>query len=659
MKEKTYLFDNGGQKKDIMYQSGIFVRVFTGVILFFVLYLISQDNYLLYHEVVEITSIAVASGIFFIIWNSYRRLDNYFFLILAIGIIFSAFFDLFHMMSYKGMGVFQYNSHDPSNLATQLWLAARLIQGFTYLTATFFLARISRWKVVLLYSAISVLFLLSIFQFSIFPIAYTDGHLTLFKIFTEYFICLMFFFATILIYKRRGEFDKSVYRFLIASFIITILSEISFTFYTDVYGIMNFSGHILKVLAYYFLYHAIVVSSIERPHNFLFRSLVLDEEKLKLKGKELRLINYQLKKENSEVETLLSSIGDGIVALNREGVIQFANPAFAKIVDSPLSNIVGRYTTEVLRYYNEKDVLVPKSERPFWIAMSKGKFSIVKRSDYHYLNNDGHRIDISITAAPVLHEGKITGSVAVFRDITKEKEIERTKTEYVSLAAHQLRTPLSTMRLTTEVVLSEIAKKNLKNVEAYSKDILEEIDEMSETVDRFLNVTKIEAGLFVISPKLSKIPQLLSDYLRLLGPQFTDKKVKVDVTIDPILPTSMIDPKVFEIIVDNLLSNAIKYTKSSGKIDIKITQKNQKIIISIGDNGSGIPKQDQARVFKKLFRSSSTLKTEGTGLGLYIVKLLVEQSGGKIWFESSDKGTVFYVSYPLTGMKKKQIKRIS
>lgn len=229
MKNKEYLTDLSYQKDEISYQSKIYIRVISAVILFFILYLISQDNYLLYHEVIEISSIAIASGIFLIIWNSYRRLDNHFFLILAIGIIFSAFFDFLHMFSYKGIAVFQFNSYDPSNLATQLWLVARIIQAGTYLTATFFLSKISRVKVFVSYCLISIFFIVIILPFPIFPVAYVDGHLTLFKKIAESFITLIFLIASAFVYSRRAEFDKSVFRLLIASFIVTIFSELAFT----------------------------------------------------------------------------------------------------------------------------------------------------------------------------------------------------------------------------------------------------------------------------------------------------------------------------------------------------------------------------------------------------------------------------------------------
>ena len=249
--------------------------------------------------------------------------------------------------------------------------------------------------------------------------------------------------------------------------------------------------------------------------------------------------------------------------------------------------------------------------------------------------------------------------VAIEHDITKEKEIERTKTEYIAFAAHQLRTPLSTIGLTMEVVQKELSKKQPADVTQYLNDIIEEADIMADTVDQFLNVTKIEANLFTLNPRLVSVPQVISDHLRLRGPHLENKKIEVETEFDPLVPAIKADPKVLEMIIENLFSNAIKYTRESGWIKVKVKNKYNSIIISVKDNGMGIPKEDQSRVFKKLFRASNIGKSEGTGLGLYIVRLLVTQSGGKIWFDSNEKETTFYVSYPLTGMKVKNINPIS
>jgi len=641
------------------YRSGIVLRVIIGVAIIFSLYMISLESYLLYHDLVEMFSIIIAFGIFLIIWNSYKRIENHFFTILAIGIAFSAIFDLLHVVTYKGMNIIHIASSDPSNLATQLWVIARFLQVLTYIVALFVVNKVSRWKVALVYVIISVLILSSLFIWHIFPVAYTNGHLTLFKRISEYILSSLFLLASILVYRRKREFDKSIYKLLILSLIITVLSEFSLTLYTDVYGVMNFMGHVFKLIAFYLLYRAIIVTALDRPHDFLFHKLVLDEEKLKNSDKELRLKNNLLKREYGEVNALLSSIGDGVVAMDKTGIIRYTNPAFNKLVGHDSDELVNKNIFDVLPFYDEKDQPVPKSERPLWVAVAKGKFSIVKRTNFYFINHSGQQVNLSITATPVIYQDKITGGIVVFRDTTKEKEIERTKIEYISFAAHQLRTPLSTIGLTMEVIQQELSKKNPSDVSQYLNDIVEETDNMADTVNQFLNVTKIEANLFTFNLRKIKIAQVLSDHIRLRGPHLEAKNIEVVTNFDPELPSIKADPKVIEMIIENLFSNAIKYSKEGGKIKVEVKKNKQNILISVRDDGFGIPKAEQSKVFKKLFRASNINKSEGTGLGLYIVRMLVGQTGGKIWFESNENGTIFYVSYPLSGMKTKKNKKIS
>ena len=642
-----------------IYSSGTITRIIIGIVLVAILFLLSRQNYLLYHAVVEVFSIIIAFGIFLVIWNSNRRLDNNFFMIIAVGLASSSLFDLLHTIVYKGMHILQVDQIDPSNLATQLWLAARLIQAGTYLAASFFLHKMARWKVATAFSLIVAFLFASVFVWHIFPIAYASGHLTFFKKMIEYILSFVFLLSIFIIKHKKRYFDEQVYKILIASLILTILSELSFTFYSDVYGIINFFGHILKVLAFYLLYRGIIVTAIERPHDFLYRQLKLSEEKLKRNEAELKTKNNQLQKEKSQNESLLANIGDGVVGLDREGVIQYVNPAFAKMVEFDSAEIEGKNIADVIPYYDENDRLVPKSERPLWVAVARERFSIVRRSHFYFVNKSGIKIDLSITVSPMIIGDKVTGGVAVFRNITKEQEIERTKTEYISFAAHQLRTPLSTIRLTVEVMMSDLAKNRNGELPSYLRDVLEETDAMTKTVDHFLNVTKIEAGLFPVKPRLHNVAELLSDQIRLLGPQLRKSKLEIETEFDLDLPPIKVDPQILEMIVDNFLSNAIKYTRENGQIKVRFEKKGRYFVISVADNGMGVPEKEKPKIFQKLFRASNISKSEGSGLGLYIVKLLVEQSNGKIRFESNEQGTIFFVSYPVSGMKEKNINNFS
>jgi signal transduction histidine kinase len=253
------------------------------------------------------------------------------------------------------------------------------------------------------------------------------------------------------------------------------------------------------------------------------------------------------------------------------------------------------------------------------------------------------------------------GTVEVFHDVTKEKEVDRAKTEFVSLASHQLRTPLSAINWFAEMLLDGDAGKITNDQRHYIRQIRESNQRMVELINSLLNVSRIELGTFAVEPEPTDILRLAKSVISEEEAQIRAHNLRIIEKYDK-LPKLSVDPKLFRIILQNLISNAIKYTPGRGTVTVSITrqqggrEKEENVLIMVRDTGYGIPKNQQGKIFTKLFRADNVLlkETEGTGLGLYIVKSIVEQSGGAIWFESEeDKGTTFYVTLPFKGMKAK------
>ncbi|MBF0477809.1 MAG: PAS domain-containing sensor histidine kinase, partial [Deltaproteobacteria bacterium] len=254
------------------------------------LYLTSRHNYLLFHSLAEGFSIAVDLAIFMLVWNSRKNLDNGYILILGFSSLFVGVLDLTHTLAYQGMGVFSVNS---ANLATQLWMASRYVQSFSLLIASMYLGQSGEsvklpGKLVLAgYTVVTGLLLWMIFYGGIFPACYIQGvGLTFFKKAGEYIICLIFIASLILLKRRRGEFDPAVGRWLMMYLVASIFSELTFTLYLSVYGFMNMLGHLLKILAFFFVYKAVVEMGVRQPQALLFRDLRQREEALQ-KSEEL------------------------------------------------------------------------------------------------------------------------------------------------------------------------------------------------------------------------------------------------------------------------------------------------------------------------------------------------------------------------------------
>lgn len=262
--------------------------------------------------------------------------------------------------------------------------------------------------------------------------------------------------------------------------------------------------------------------------------------------------------------------------------------------------------------------------------------------------------------APVItpEDNELIGYVFLLEDITEAKLIDRAKSEFVSLASHQLRTPLSSINWYTEMLAS--GEAGVLNEE--QKDYVEEVSNasrrMSDMVGMLLNVSRIELGTFIIEPVPTNICGLLADQYEQFKLLMDQKGMQAEILCNPKDIVVNIDPMIMSIAIQNLISNAIKYTPEKGRIKMEVYKdaKDNAVHISVSDNGYGISATQQAKIFTKLFRADNikTKDTEGNGLGLYMVKTMLNQAGCTISFTSKeDQGTTFVISVPSSGMRKK------
>ena len=270
---------------------------------------------------------------------------------------------------------------------------------------------------------------------------------------------------------------------------------------------------------------------------------------------------------------------------------------------------------------------------------------------------------------PIFRDSQVVAYVATEEDVTRLKEIDKAKTEFVSLASHQLRTPLSAINWYGEMLIAGDAGKLSEEQEKYVKEIYTGSQRMVDLVNALLNVSRLDLGTFLIEPERVNIREIAQSVIKDLGPLISQKHITLAQQFDAQMPVFSADAKLLRMILQNLLSNAVKYSQDKGEViaEIKVVKKNEKfgnkkfgfnsLCISVRDKGMGIPLQQQNKIFSKLFRADNAMETEteGTGLGLYIVKSIVDQAGGQIWFNSEqNKGTEFYAAFPIAGMKAKQ-----
>lgn len=236
------------------------------------------------------------------------------------------------------------------------------------------------------------------------------------------------------------------------------------------------------------------------------------------------------------------------------------------------------------------------------------------------------------------------------------QSVDKAKSEFVSLAAHQLLTPTTSIKWTSEMLLDgDFGALNPKQNEAIS-EIAHTNQRMQTLVKGFLNLSRIELGVFAIEPEPIYFVDICESVIGELKPHILEKNHSITKRFEPGLPPVPADPNLLRIIFQNYLSNAVKYAPLGGGITVAIRLSGNSIILSVANSGPGIPLNDQSKIFSKMFRAgnASEIDPDGNGLGLYLVKEIVRSAGGRVWFESiPDQNTVFYASFPLTGMKHK------
>lgn len=400
-----------------------------------------------------------------------------------------------------------------------------------------------------------------------------------------------------------------------------------------------------------------------REKESVRRKLAVTAEKLKksygtLEKKVLERTN-SLEMARAKEEAILLSIGDGLLVTDKKGNIIIINKTAEKLLGKKSKEVLGRSFSEAIILVNENGVPIPLEKRPVKMALNAGSITSTTTADPIHYNvlKDGMKFPVAIMATPVVLDGKVIGAIKVFRDITSEREIDKAKTEFVSLASHQLRTPLSAVNWYAEMLLAGDAGDLNEKQKKYLDEVYRSNQRMVELVNALLDVSSIELGTFVIEPEPTDICTLVENVIAEQKPQIDGKKIRFSFSCEKNIPLMQADPKLLRIVMQNILSNAVKYTPDGGKITLSITLTDKKnILLKIFDTGYGIPKNQHDKIFTKLFRADNVRDkdTDGTGLGLYIVKSIVDNSGGKVWFESpgvkENKGTTFYVSLPLNGL---------
>jgi PAS domain S-box-containing protein len=634
-----------------MIRRSAFVPIALAVAVLVVLHVISLRNYLLFHSLAELFSVVIAFSIFIIAWNSRSLMENSYMLFLGIAYLFVGTFDLLHTLSYAGMGVF---SGSTTNLPTQLWIAARYTESLSLLIGPVFLGRRLRADLVFAaYTVAAVLILSSIFYWHTFPVCFVEGRgLTPFKIVSEYAISGILLGAIAALRRRRAYLHPRVLRLLIASIAVTIVSELCFTHYINVYGFANFIGHYFKIVSFYLIYKALVETGLRQPYDLLFREIRQREEAFRESEAKFRALA-----ENSP--TIIAS-------LDRDLRFIYANPAMRSLTGGPPSHLLGKTGAQANLPTQLSNLLA-------WIASTVCRSARVEIVETE-ISTSGSGKFYRITAVPEVSSGsEVRQILIVASDITELKKaqeitqrdkeaLERMVSErsrelleaqiqleeakrlsaigtLAATVAHELRNPLGVI----QTALYNIRRKNKDDaLDRHLARMEKKVLESNLIISNLLRYSRVKQ----LSYEEANLPTIIRDSLEAAADRFPGQVVDIVLDLEPIgNETLKLDTVQMREVFDNIINNAYQAVgNEGGRIEIVgRIDKEGTVSVSIKDNGSGITREDLEHVFEPFF----SRKSKGTGLGLSICKEIIRLHGGTILVESEPAcGTTVTVVLP-------------
>lgn len=346
---------------------------------------------------------------------------------------------------------------------------------------------------------------------------------------------------------------------------------------------------------------------------------------------------------------LIASIGEGLIIVDEYGQISHLNQPALDILGYEREELEGAWLPGAIQVFDDDGRQISPEQRPVLQALLTGA-SVSETISCR--RKDGSLVPLFSTSSPFLVKGQPRGAIIVFRDITKEKQIEQAKDEFVSLASHQLRSPLTSVRMFAELLSDPTYGQLTKQQRDYLDKILFSTDKMISLVTELLNISRINLGQLQFQPVPTDLNRLISTRLEEIRPLAEQAGAKLAFS-SRVKPTdlALIDRNLIAQAVHNLLSNAVRYSPPGrGRVDVHLSKSAKYYKITVSDNGIGIPLAARSRLFQRFYRADNAIKaqSEGTGLGLYLVKTVVEASGGKITYHSQEgHGASFSICLPV------------
>ena len=369
-------------------------------------------------------------------------------------------------------------------------------------------------------------------------------------------------------------------------------------------------------------------------------------------------LEERLHESSNLLNAIMYSMDEGLLVIGRDYKIILINRVASILLRAAPADMVGRDVRTTLSFFKGKQA-TDTFELPLDQVIEHGEIIIFKSVDENIYTHDknGKRFPISLFLASLIVEGNREGAVVMFNDITEEKHLNDARVNFISTASHQLHTPLTGIRWFSEMLIDGDAGQLSPQQKGFVDRVYEGTLRMIALVNLLLQIARVEAGRVIIEPVPMDFKRLIEDVIMSMRPQIERKKHMVTFhnPSNP-LPSVLLDKDIMWQVVQNLIDNAIRYSRSEGSIAVTLEydEHMKQFTCRIQDSGIGVPQEQQERIFQKFFRADNAVKylAEGSGLGLNLVKQLVEDWGGSIGFTSKEnEGSTFYFTVPLMGMR--------
>jgi PAS domain S-box-containing protein len=329
---------------------------------------------------------------------------------------------------------------------------------------------------------------------------------------------------------------------------------------------------------------------------------------------------------------ILASTPDAVIVTSRDARLLLLNPAAEKTLSLTGKSGVGQPVSAVL----------PNADLVKLLTDGRSTLSTIE------LELAGRTLSASASTI-ISADGSVLGRVCVLRDVTRFKEVDLMKSEFVATVSHDLRAPLTFMR-GYATMLPMVGGLNDKQRE-FTEKIIVGIEQMTNLIDALLDLGRIEAGIG-LAREACRMDQIVAGVVDALKPQALNKGLGLTIEIPPDASALSGDPTLLRQAISNLVDNAIKYTPTGGQVAVRANADTTRFTLSVTDTGAGIAPADQAHLFEKFFRvkQRGSTQVKGSGLGLAIVKSIIERHGGRVWVDSKlGKGSTFYMEIPRNG----------